>query len=218
MAFLPVNLAGVNPAAGFENLPPGQYLLEVESAEVKTNKDGKTQRLAITNKVVMGPGAESKYVGRKVFNNYNLTDQGKPFLARFAKAVGIDGLIAQNGGNIDSDWAIGKQFYAKISIKNDNNNVGNEQSIAEVQAKQSVPQSAAIPAGMMRPAAAPQTIAQPQYAQPVSQYVSTAVPQYAQPTLQMVPGMQPMPQQYAQPVAQQQFQMPAPPPPPAKIG
>lgn len=220
MPILPVNLNGVQPNSR-ENLPPGEYILQVDGASIETNKDGVTQRLSVKNKVVIGPGQATEHVGKTVFSSYNLDPKNAGFLMRFVIACELQNIVAQNGGAIDSDWFTGRQYYAKLSVKNDYQNVGNERSLAAAPTGPAgVPQ--APPAGMQQPGMMqPQGFMQPP---PVN------APQMAP---QMQGGYPPQGQQQYQPPMQQQWQQPqqpqqpqapqqgfgmmAPPPPPGTV-
>lgn len=201
--FLPVNLQNVAPAEGFD-YPPGTYLFKVHSVESKTNRDGETQRLVIMNEIVAGPGPSTQFSNRKMPNSYQLTEQGAPFLKRFLIACGLtDEFIASQGGNVDAEWLIGRQFVAKVAKNGQYTNMTNERPAEEWNAIVAT-ETAGVNGGAK---AAPA----PSLLQPTNQPPPAAQPpQMQQPQQFAQPQMQ-QPQQFAQPQqAQMQQQQPAP--------
>ena len=210
--FLPINLANVAPAEGFD-YPPGTYLFKVHKVETKTNKDGESQRLVVTSEIVAGPGPSTQFATRKMMNSYQLTEQGAPFLKRFLVSCGItDEFIASQGGNVDADWILGRNFVAKVIKNGQYTNMGNERPaeewnsiVAQEAAGNGTGQKAAPAPSLLTPTTQP-----PPAAQPPQQFVQPQ--QFAQPQMQQ-PQMQ-QPQQFAQPQMQQPaFQQPPQPQP-----
>jgi len=128
---LPVNLMNVQAATGFD-YPPGRYLLQVESTEIRTNNDGNGQRLLVHNVIVMGPGPVQQFSGRKIANSYQLTDKGAPFLKRFFVSCGIgEDFINQNGGQVEESWLPGRQYVAQVAKNGNYTNITNERPVSE---------------------------------------------------------------------------------------
>ena len=96
----------------FENLPPGDYVLEVEKSEVTATKDGNGEILKLVYNVIE-PGV---FKERKIFGNINLINAnvqaqeiGKQELARLCRAVGL-------GEIDDSEELHFKSFTAKVGL------------------------------------------------------------------------------------------------------
>jgi hypothetical protein len=207
MAYLPVNVAGVAPATSL-TYPPGDYLLRVKEAIVEPTKDGKSYKMTIKSLIEAGPNASVEYNGKPVTHWASLSDKARPFLVRLFVACGIGlDFIAQNQGNLDNDWLVGRQYVAKLSIKDDNQNVGNYRVAEEW--KHSGTSNAQNPAG------APGT---PGVQMPQSGIMqslpSTQPPQQAYAAAPQQAFTQPPQQQFQQqqvPPQQQQFQQQQPP-------
>lgn len=223
--FLPINLANVQPAVGFD-YPPGLYMFQVESTEIRTNNDGSGQRLLVSNTIVMGPGPSTQFQGRKLANSYQLSEKGAPFLKRMFLSCGItDEFIAQNGGNVQAEWLNGRQYVAQVIKQGTYTNITNERPLSEWDAavragggNGAQPQAGGTPAAqpsllqpVAAPAAAPAPMAQPQMAQPQMAAPAAQPAPMAQPQLPQ-PGVAVPPQQAA-PAG-----IPAPAPPPGKVG
>jgi hypothetical protein len=76
----------------YPELPNGTYKIEIEASEVKPTSNGNGTILKVTN-VVIEP---EKYVGRKLFNNYNLENSsaqaqeiGQKQFAALCRAIGV---------------------------------------------------------------------------------------------------------------------------------
>lgn len=69
MATLNFNVEGIEPAVSMESVPPGEYLLEIEDADLKPTKAGDGEYLAMTFAI-----ADGQYKGRKVWENFNLSN------------------------------------------------------------------------------------------------------------------------------------------------
>ena len=69
MATLNFDTEGVEPAGPIEAFPPGDYPLEVVDTDLKPTKAGDGEYLAVTFEV-----ADGQYKGRKVFENFNLSN------------------------------------------------------------------------------------------------------------------------------------------------
>jgi hypothetical protein len=68
-------------------IPPGDYVLDVVNAQIADNKARTGQNLNVELAVVEGPGPETKYAGRKVFDNISLKMSTK--IKRLALSCGI---------------------------------------------------------------------------------------------------------------------------------
>lgn len=114
MAWLPVNVANVVTASGAPDYPAGEYLVKINSYELRTNNDGEGQRVAWSCEFVMGPGPGNvQFAGKKVFHSSGLAEKNLPFLKRFFVICGItEEFIAQNNGYLDPDWLLGRTFMA----------------------------------------------------------------------------------------------------------
>lgn len=80
----------------FEALPVGKYVAKVAAAEEKTSQAG-NQMINVTFEVV-----EGEAIGRKVFDNYVLTEKSLWRLKQFLASIGMgaDGMV-----DIDlNDW------------------------------------------------------------------------------------------------------------------
>lgn len=203
MALLPVNLKGVQPST-FELLPPGDYLLHIEAAEPVALKSGEGYRLSVKCRVMMGPGQVTDYVNRVVFASYNLDEKNRGFLANLVKAVELESFVDQNGGQIDGDWLINRDFHARLSVKNGFQQVGQERSIHDNGHSQPA-QASSVP--QQAPMMQPQMAAPPMF----NQQAPTPPVQSFTPPMQQSYG--PPPTQAAPPSG---FQIPAPPPPPGQ--
>jgi hypothetical protein len=228
--FLPINLANVQPATGFD-YPPGLYMFQVEGTEVRTNNDGSGQRLLVNNSIVVGPGPSTQFQGRKLANSYQLSEKGAPFLKRFFMSCGItEEFIAQNGGNVQAEWLHGRQYVAQIVKQGNYTNITNERPLAEWDAamkagggnsgqvqQASQGQSPAAQPSLLQPVQAPPAMQappmqMPQQMQPQMQQPQMPQPQYQQPQMGL-------PQPAAQvPQAGLPMGIPAPAPPPGRVG
>lgn len=90
MAQLNVDMTGMKPAEDRSPLPPGTYLVIIESSDVKATKDERGEYCAFVAQVVEGPNT-----GRKIFGNINTKNPnpqaeeiGKRLLLSLAKACG----------------------------------------------------------------------------------------------------------------------------------
>lgn len=95
----------------FENVPEGDYDLEVEASEVKDTNDGTGKRLAITYRVISG-----EYENRKIFGGINIVNKsaqaqeiGQRELASLCRACGIASIE-------DSEELHFIAFKAKVKI------------------------------------------------------------------------------------------------------
>jgi hypothetical protein len=233
--FLPINLANVQTATGYD-YKPGTYMLQVESVEVKANNDGQGQRLVVNNVIVMGPGPSTEYQNRKIANSYQITEKGAPFLKRMFVCAGItEEYIAQNGGNVSPDWLVGRQYVAQV-VKNGNyTNITSERPISEWDT--AIKQGAISAPGNGAPAMPPPSVLQqgampamqafappamaPQGQQAPTGFAPPAAPPAGMPQMQPMQSMQPMqpmqPMQSMQPMQGQPQSMGLPTPqlPPA---
>jgi hypothetical protein len=85
------NAAEVEPNAGFEPIPPGDYEACIVGSEMKTTKDGTGQYLNLEIQIVGG-----QYQNRKLFEKLNLVNKNetavaiaKGTLSAICRAVGV---------------------------------------------------------------------------------------------------------------------------------
>ena len=92
----------------FEPIPAGDYLVEIEKCEAKTSSSG-NDMLTMTFNVV-----EGDYAGRKIFDNYVLTEKALWKLKSLFVALGedVDGIL-----EFDPSDLIGQTFLATVSIE-----------------------------------------------------------------------------------------------------
>lgn len=92
----------------FEPIPAGDYLVEIEKCEEKMSSSGNNM-LAMTFNVV-----EGDYAGRKIFDNYVLTEKALWKLKSLFVALGedVDGIL-----EFDPSDLIGQTFLATVSIE-----------------------------------------------------------------------------------------------------
>jgi len=111
------NMADARPPSGFDPLPPGEYLCEIHSAELKNTSTPGRNMIKLTLRVV-----EGEFVNRRIFDNRNLPigDEGPDsFIAQklrelFDAVPGSYDYEAQAG---DTDALVGRQVT--ISTKNE---------------------------------------------------------------------------------------------------
>ncbi len=96
----------------YENLPAGDYKLEVEKSDVGATSTGEGMILKLTYNVI----EPLEYAGRKIFGNMNLENKneqaqkiGQEQLASLCRAVGVDGIE-------DSEELHYKTFVAKVGL------------------------------------------------------------------------------------------------------
>ena len=193
MGFLPINVAGVSAAEDF-SYPAGEYILQCKEAKVEPTKAGDAYRFIVKSQIVMGPGPSLDMQGKPITHSYALSEKSRPFVVRFAIAAGVpQQQIDSAGGQIDTDWFPGKQYVARISLRDNYTNVDRERPLAAWTHGSIAGQAASAPPQGM----APQGAAQPGLLQPM--------PGAMQPPAQQPPMQQPPMQQAAPPV---QFQDP----------
>lgn len=216
MPLLSVNLGGVSAAQDF-SYPDGDYRLKVAKVEELTTQDGQGTRTRVICDIILGPGASADLQGKPIYHSFANTQKSLPFMRRFCDACGIGPMIDANGGRIDTDWLVGREFVARVSKRKQQDgrefvNIDRERPIeawtygAGVAGGQP-PQQMAPQPGMLQPMPQPQVPQQAQFQQPAPMPAPQAQPQqqYQQP-------QQPQ-QQYQQP--QQQYQQPPMQPAPA---
>jgi hypothetical protein len=208
--YLPVNLATVQAATGFD-YPPGLYVFKITGVDTKPNQDGQGQRLVVANEIVMGPGPSTQFIGRPLANSYQLSDKGAPFLKRLFLCCGIDeAFIQQQGGNCDDQWLLGRQYVASV-VKNGNyTNITNERPLSEWNV---APQGGKSAQASGAPAPQP-ALLQPTAPQAMMPPAQGAMgQQYAQ-----QPGLPPTSLPPAMPAPQMPTGFQAPAPPPGQVG
>jgi hypothetical protein len=99
-------------ARDFENVPPGDYKLEVESSEVKPTAKGNGTILKITYRII----EPVEYENKKIFGNINLENEnaqaqeiGQRELASLCRAVGLNTIE-------DSEELHFISFMAKVGV------------------------------------------------------------------------------------------------------
>ena len=164
MAFLPVNVSGAQERS-FVELPEGNYYLRIATATTKENSKGTGYVLTFECEVVMGPGESTENQGRKVWHRLNLingADWSRDALFTFSKVCGIpQAQIDSCGGNVDSDWFLGKEFIGSLKKRSYTDNSGNTKTGTEIKGERPVAtwrtQATATPVGpnLLNPAPAP---------------------------------------------------------------
>ena len=200
MGFLPINVAGVSAAEDF-SYPAGEYILQCKEAKQEPTKDGTAYRFIVKSQIVMGPGPSLDMQGKPITHSYALTEKSRPFVVRFALAAGVpQQQIDAAGGQIDTDWFPGKQYVARISLRDNYTNVDRERPLA------------AWTHGNIagQPAAAPQTgMAQPGLLQPMPGAQQPPMQPPQQPPMAQPPMQQGAPQvQFQQSQVGQPYQQP----------
>lgn len=100
----------------FEPIPEGDYLVEIEKVEHKHSQSG-NEMLQMTFNVV-----EGEYAGRKVFDNYVLTQAALWKLKSLFVALGKD---VSGIAEFEPDELIGNKFIATVSVEEYNGNENN---------------------------------------------------------------------------------------------
>ena len=218
MPLVPINVLNFNPAESIKFLA-GDYAFEIVKCEQTTSKEKGTPMLAVQSKVLRGPGTSSQFNDKTVYSNYMLTDKGGPFLRRLCDAVGLTGHIAQAGGQFDESWFLGRQYAARVQIKNDRPNIVDERGVNDPMPTGPAMPGAATPsqfqnvANQALPQVPPASMAPPPP-------VNAPPMQYAAPPQGYAP---PPPQNYAAAAPPPAAPLPpagyaAPPPPPSQLG
>ena len=100
----------VDPDAGFEMVPEGDYQLQIVEADVKANSKNTGQLLEFTAEIVDGDFARRKVIERLNIVHTNPTAQkiGQEQLSALLKAMEFDGVLT------DSDDLLWKPFWAAL--------------------------------------------------------------------------------------------------------
>jgi|GEM_PF-4533324 len=101
------------PEAGFDELPPGHYTLEVAETNFKTNKNGE-EYLSVVYNVV--DAQESDLIGRKHFHYVSLDPERLRFTKKDFRKMGVPEKALTNDGG--PDMMIGTVFECDL-VKND---------------------------------------------------------------------------------------------------
>ena len=205
---------------------PGDYVLAVDEAKEESYTNSKTgeqgSRLSLACKIQSGPGLMTSDNGKTIYHTLFLTGGDDKAMRNnmgqlrvFLEAVGLIDHVQANGGQIDADWFVGRQFACHIVIKKDFPRVSDERPVGTPSTRGK--------AGAPPPQQNRAAVAQPSMLGPVGAAAPAAMP----PTM---PGMmQPPPQAQAAPTGQPvwdgrqwvlpqaQF-MPAYPPSPPQMG
>jgi len=80
MSTLNFDTAGIDPAVPHSPVPPGEYILEIEDTDLRPTKSGEGEYLSVTFSIADGP-----HLGRKVFENFNLSNPN-PEAERIARS------------------------------------------------------------------------------------------------------------------------------------
>jgi hypothetical protein len=108
----------VEPPDSFDVLPPGDYAVVIEKAEVKTTKKGDGHYLEICTQITEGPAVKRKLWSRFNIDNPSEVAQriGQSQLAGLCKATGIAVIR-------DESELLGKTCIARVKVKDDSNEV-----------------------------------------------------------------------------------------------
>lgn len=212
MAFIDFNAQQVPEDTGPEPLPAGDYLIYVESSELRQEDDG-TQKLSMVAKVIQ----PEHFAGRTLFPSFTMyssntshVQTGQRLLALVCRAVGV---IHPR----DSEELHDKPFWTRVVPKaSSSGKVYSNMTTFWSTASQAPPPPKTAPRAPVAPA--PAHPARTGYAPPQQAWQQPAPPQVA-PQQQYAPPAQPMaqpqldlqtqyrtapaPQQYAQPPQQQ---------------
>lgn len=105
------------PKSDFTPVPPGDYMLSIDSAEVKDTKNGDGKYIKIEHTII-----SEQYKGRKVFNNINIYNKsqqcvniGLGMLANLWECINGQGKLK------DTSQICNKTCMATIIVKEENN-------------------------------------------------------------------------------------------------
>jgi len=95
MAEISIDLSGVEPMGApdeFKAIPSGEYKVSIQTAEIKTNKDGEGKRLELGMKILEGEQANRRHWERfhLVNRNPKAVEIAKANLRALTDALGID--------------------------------------------------------------------------------------------------------------------------------
>jgi hypothetical protein len=106
--YLPINLRNVESAP--QPLSPGAYQFEIGGTEVRTNANGEGQRLLVRNLVIRGPDGSRENQGRTVYNSYQLSEKGMPYVRRLFEVC----RVLTKDGRAELDELIGRRYSGRI--------------------------------------------------------------------------------------------------------
>jgi hypothetical protein len=108
----------VEPASDFSPLPPGEYPVIIEKAEVKQTKAGTGSYLQIQLSVIGEKYQNRKLFGRITLANPNETavDIGRRELAALGQAVGLKAIT-------DSQQLVNARLLVKVKVKKGKNSI-----------------------------------------------------------------------------------------------
>lgn len=107
---------------GFDPIPESEnYVFKIEKVEEKAAKTSGSPMLNLTVEVIADE-FDGEYVGRKVFENYVLTEKCLWKLKQLLAAIGID---ASGAVDLDTQELLGKTFTGSIIIQEYNGNEKN---------------------------------------------------------------------------------------------
>ena len=143
--------SNVDPAAGFDPIPAGQYTLKVAKTDMCRTKDGVSEYLKLTFDVIA-----PTHQGRKLFVNYNIynaSEKARQIALQQLKSLVKAGHVAEPLR--DTDQLVGAIVLADVTVREANGNFGPDNQIkryrevngAAAQAAPSVPVGDAMPQG-----------------------------------------------------------------------
>jgi hypothetical protein len=122
------NTSSVPPADPFDALPPGNYYVTVEKAEVKATKAGNGHYIKLQLSVL-----DAQYKNRKLFDNINIDNPNKDCVEIGLRQLASLGIALGMGSIADTDQLLGYHCIAKVAVK-DGANVVKAYSAIEQQA------------------------------------------------------------------------------------
>jgi hypothetical protein len=143
-----VDLNGIEPMKAFDPVPAGWYPVEIEQAEVKSNKAGNGKYLKLAM-VILGEVS----AGRKLFSNLNIANPNQQAveialreLASIGQALGLATIK-------DSSSLIGGQLLVKVVIRSEKDREPDNEIKGYKSLNETAAPAAAAPAA--KPAAKP---------------------------------------------------------------
>ncbi len=171
----------VPPPQNFDALPPNDYVIIVDSAEIKDTKAGTGSYVAIKASVLDGP-----FKGRKLWDNINFRNQNSTCQGIGQSSLGAISIAAgcPKGERVTTtDELLNKPMIAKVTVRDDRNNIVDYKPLAGAPTQQAAP--AVQPAPQQAQKQWSQTAAPVQY-----QYGQQVAAQPAQQTAQVQPAQQ----------------------------
>ncbi len=139
-----MNMSNVEPDAGFDPIPPGEYQLQVVDSDVKTSSGGNL--MAVFTYEVVG----EQYAGRKLFDHFVLNND---IATKRLKSL----CVACGHPNPDflgnTEELHGKTFLAKVKIERDKSGKYDDQNKVSTYKPPQAGQGAPAPAAAAPPSA-----------------------------------------------------------------